>query len=80
MKVRYHPEARAELLAAVDWYEERRDGLGQDLHGEVERAERAVVQNPERWPQWPGAGPGIRRCVLPRFPFSVAFQVQAPTP
>ena len=46
MKVRYHPDARAELSAAAEWYEERRPMLGQDLQTEVRRAEALIAGRP----------------------------------
>jgi hypothetical protein len=33
--IRFHPEARAELRAAVEFYEQQAPGLGRDLVGEV---------------------------------------------
>jgi len=34
----FHPDATAELRAAVGYYEQQRPGLGKDLQREVERA------------------------------------------
>ena len=41
MSFSFHPEAAAEFAAAIDWYEERSNGLGLDLAAEV-RAGRAM--------------------------------------
>jgi hypothetical protein len=49
VKVRYHPDARAEVLAAVDWYEERRPMLGADFLTEVRRAETMIARRPAAW-------------------------------
>ena len=38
MNTLFHPEAEAELNAAIDWYEERQPGLGLDLAAEVQAA------------------------------------------
>jgi hypothetical protein len=51
VKVRYHPDARAELSAAVEWYEERRPMLGQDFQSEVRRAEALIGHQPAAWPR-----------------------------
>jgi len=56
VKVRYHPDARAELLDAVEWYEERRPMLGADFLTEVRRAETMIANGQQRGsagPAWP---------------------------
>lgn len=77
MKIRVHREARAEIESAAEWYSTRRAGLGEDFIGEVSRAFEAIREGPLAWPVWPDTASDlqIRRFVLPRFPFSVAFQV-----
>jgi plasmid stabilization system protein ParE len=74
VKVRYHPAARAEVLDAVEWYEERRPMLGQDFLTEVRRAEAMIASRPAAWPRWPGVTADVRRFKLARFPYCVAFQ------
>jgi hypothetical protein len=74
----FHPEARAELLAAAVWYDERRAGLGDDLVAEVNAVLEEFAAAPMRFPLWPGlsdATPAIRRVVLSRFPYVVACEV-----
>ena len=76
MKVRYHPDARAELSAAAEWYEERRPMLGRDFQTEVRRAEALIADQPAAWPRWPGVLiNNVRRFKLTRFPYCLAFQV-----
>jgi plasmid stabilization system protein ParE len=74
-----HPDAVAEATAAGDWYESQRPGLGADFAGEVERAFEMISENPQTWPAWPGfpIGLGVRRFLLPRFPFALAYVVRA---
>ena len=71
--IRFHPEARQELRAAVLFYEGEARGLGRDLLQEV----WAVLG---RLAEWPASGTpngsDIRRVVLARFPFTVVYQVQ----
>ncbi len=50
MKLRYRPDARAELLAAAEWYEERRPILGQDFQAEIRRVEAMITERPNAWP------------------------------
>jgi toxin ParE1/3/4 len=70
--IRFHPEARAELRAAVEFYEQQASGLGRDLVGEV----RVVL---ERLGEWPQSGAPeedeVRRAILARFPFTVVYTV-----
>ena len=71
-KIRFHPEARHELRAAVLFYETEAVGLGRELLHEV----RVVVS---RIAEWPASGTpdgnDIRRVILARFPFTVVYQV-----
>jgi toxin ParE1/3/4 len=73
-----HPDAQAEIVEAVDWYEQRAAGLGDDLLAEIEAAFRTVIEQPRTWPTWPGTAkvtPSIRRYLLARFRFyAIAFQ------
>lgn len=41
-----HNEALAELDEAIEWYNQRRDGLGVELHDEVSAAIAKVVADP----------------------------------
>ncbi len=54
-------------------------GLGADLAGEVERALRLTSAHPDVWPPWPGlaAALDVRRFLLARFPFAIAFIVES---
>lgn len=78
LRFRYHPEARRELDEAIDWYEEAATGLGGDFFAEVEAAVRDACEHPTRWPPFPGVYPdlGVRRKVLGRFPYSIAWLVE----
>ncbi len=79
MRLVLHPDAVAEATAAGDWYESKRPGLGADLAGEIERAFDMILENPQTWAVWPGipAGLDVRRFLLPRFPFALAYVVRA---
>jgi toxin ParE1/3/4 len=73
-----HPEAQAEIVEAVDWYEQRAVGLGEDLFAEIEAALRTIANQPHTWGPWPGTAnvqPPIQRYLLARFRFyALAFQ------
>lgn len=69
--VQFHPEAEAELLAAVAYYEDQRPGLGVDLRQEVEAAVGLVRQDPQLFPARPTDG--LRKCPVRRFPYAVYY-------
>jgi len=50
MSFQLHPEAEAEFLAAVDWYEERSTGLGADFAAEINAAIQRALAMPLAWP------------------------------
>ena len=80
MPTGFHPEAAAELRAAALWYDERQTGLGDEFAEEVIAASQRIAASPTTYPVWPGlsrpASP-IRRALVQRFPYAVAFEVQA---
>jgi hypothetical protein len=80
VRVELHPEARAELRAAALWYDERRAGLGDELVAEVSAVLGRIGELPSSFPVWPGtagASSVIRKAVVPRFPYVVAFESHA---
>lgn len=70
MSFLFHPEAEAEFLAAVDWYEERSAGLGADFAAEIYATIQRAVAMPLAWPQIDG---DIRRVLANRFPYGVLY-------
>ena len=64
-------EANAELNAAWNWYENQREGLGDDLLGCVDAAFAAVARAPELYVRVDGP---IRRALVRRFPYIVLFR------
>jgi plasmid stabilization system protein ParE len=74
MKVRFHPDARVELLRARAWYEERSPLSAAALAQEIDAAISRIAEAPMRYPQ---AEHGTRRLALPRFPFNIFYRVGA---
>lgn len=68
----FHPEARAELDAAMAWYEQQRSGLGSDLLAEVEAAVARIQQNPQAFPQHNLQD--VRKCLVKRFPYTIYYR------
>jgi toxin ParE1/3/4 len=71
--VRFHDEARVELVEQVVYYESSSPGLGDRFNTEVERAVARATE-------FPGLGSphkyGTRRVFPKNFPFSVVYLVQ----
>ncbi len=70
--------AEAELLAAAEWYEAQRPGLGVEFTAAVLEAAEIVATAPRAWPTWPGMSgqtPPVRRFVMDRFPYTLGFQI-----
>jgi len=72
--VAFDPDARAEFLAAVGYYEECRSGLGHRLRLHVESAVQSIGEDPFRFRV---LHPPFRRCLLQKFPYSVIFSIES---
>ena len=77
MRVEVLPEAQAELLRAALWYEEQRGALGEEFVVAVSTAFDRISEAAESYPTWPGTSAtpvAIRKAVLQRFPYLIAFE------
>ena len=70
MNYAFHPEAEAEFLAAIDYYEDRDPGLGLDFAIEVHSAIGSILSFPTAWPILED---DMRRCRLRRFPYGIIY-------
>lgn len=73
MKSAFHPEAREEFLAAVDYYNESVSGLGAEFAAEVQASVGLIEAFPNTWPEVEFE---IRRCLVNRFPFALLYAVE----
>ncbi|HUT58358.1 MAG TPA: type II toxin-antitoxin system RelE/ParE family toxin [Phycisphaerae bacterium] len=73
MTCSFHPEAEAEFLGAIDFYEAREPGLGQDFAIQVYSTVRRIVSFPRAWPV---LGGDVRRCLTNRFPYGVLYTIE----
>lgn len=76
MKVRILAVARQELDDAVAWYDEQAKGLGREFLDEIDRSVRRAAVFPLSCPK---IEPGMRRCLLARFPYGLIFGVDGET-
>lgn len=66
----FHDEAREEYVESYIWYFERGVHIADAFEHELERAMKAVLEKPERWPVYIGTW---RRALLRRFPFGIIY-------
>jgi toxin ParE1/3/4 len=72
MKHWFHPEARAEFLEAVRYYERQQPGLGRRFLEAVTEAIRRIQAHPNMYRVVFGTW---RQCRVGRFPFGIIYQV-----
>jgi len=74
LSVRLRPAALAELTDAWRWYEEKREGLGDEFRACLDAAMAEIARSPLAWPQVRGEA---RRRVVRRFPYAVIYLIEA---
>ena len=72
MPIEFHPEARAELLAAAEYYESQQAGLSRRFIEAVADAAQHIQATPLAYQVIEGV---FRRCRVLRFPYGVIFQI-----
>jgi toxin ParE1/3/4 len=73
MTFAFHPEAKAEFYAAINYYEKVEVGLGFDFSVEVFATIQNTVDYPAAWPILEG---DVRRCLVNRFPYGVLYSIE----
>jgi hypothetical protein len=74
MKTSFLDAAQSEFVDAIDYYDDRRSGLGFEFAEEVEHALQRINHYPEAWSP---LSLRVRRCVVNRFPYSVIYEIEA---
>lgn len=72
LPIEYHPEARRELIGALEWYSERSRESAQKFFQEVGRAQEAIQKDPHTWALYLY---GTRRYLLERFEYVVVYRM-----
>jgi toxin ParE1/3/4 len=73
LRVVFRRAAKSEFEDAAVWYDEQRNGLGEEFIVEIEEAVSRAAATPARYPIIFG---DIRRTVARRFPYSVYFRIR----
>jgi toxin ParE1/3/4 len=72
LQIVLRPEVEQDLRSARDWYDVRRDGLGDEFSTQVSEMLDKVAQMPEMFAlTWQD----IRKCRLTRFPYNIYYRV-----
>jgi toxin ParE1/3/4 len=79
VRLRFHGEARIEFIAASEWYEEERPGLGDEFVDEVGKGLEAIAAHPDAWPAAARQRRKVaaRRFIVPRFPYVLVYAVRS---
>ena len=72
MRIRFKPEAEAELAEARAWYSLQRQGLDAQLMMRIDEALQRIVQAPEAYPT---VYRQLRRAVIRQFPFAIFYEM-----
>ena len=70
---RFTSAALSELRQAIEYYEERENGLGASFLSEIENTIDRILQNPNAWNP---LSQRTRRCRTHRFPFGLIYQIR----
>jgi plasmid stabilization system protein ParE len=74
LPIHFSRPAQRELDHAVDWYEDRRSGLGDRFNNRVVELITQIVSNPQLFAE---VEDGVREAHVRRFPYCVYFRVLA---
>lgn len=69
------PEARADLVRAAEWYDEREPGssIPLELFDEFDSMVALIAERPEAFPLYRGE---VRRAILTQFPYGVYYLIE----
>ena len=74
-KIQILPRATKEISDAIDWYESRRKGLGEDFWTELKVELLRIQENPLIFPFYGGERKQVRKAVVKRFPYLILFRI-----
>lgn len=75
MRLTFHRLVQREVNEAVQWYEERSRGLGDDFFLKLTTTLNSIIAHPEGHAFWHGSKT-VRRAKLKRFPYAVLYEIR----
>ncbi|HLA96015.1 MAG TPA: type II toxin-antitoxin system RelE/ParE family toxin [Pyrinomonadaceae bacterium] len=72
MNFSFHPDAEAEFLEAIDYFEEVEGGLGLQFSREVFSTVDRIIEYPSGWSPFTSQ---TRRCLCKRFRYGIIYKV-----
>ena len=73
MKARFTPEAEKDLDEAIAWYDERGEGLGDEVLRRIDESVELIERYPEMYPI---VHRRMRRAIVRQFPYQVIYEVE----
>ncbi len=75
MKLSFNRLVQSEANDAVKWYDEQREGLGDDFFLKLKEALNLIASHPENFGFWLGSKT-VRRVKLKRYPHAVLYDIR----
>lgn len=72
--VEFRKEAQLDILEAIEWYEKRRKGLGDEFFIAIENEKHFIETNPYHYED---KYKGIRKAITKRFPYIIYFRIES---
>ena len=69
----FHPEAKSELFARIDYYQDCEKGLGFDFSIEIYSGIQNIISYPFDWPTLEDE---VRRYLIHRFPYGILYSIE----
>jgi plasmid stabilization system protein ParE len=73
LRVVFRRAAQAEFVEAAAWYEQQREGLGEEFIREIETA---IIKASQFHASYPIVSGDVRRTVIRRFPYCIYFRTR----
>lgn len=80
MRLRIIDEAEAEYREAAAWYDQKQSGLGVEFLDALSQTFQFIEEDPQRFARMEmiqKTSREIHRCLLPRFPYAVIYEVRS---
>lgn len=70
----FSTDAEADFRDSFNWYEKQREGLGAQFEDAVFSCLQKISEHPEHYG---GTEGGLRKMLVPKFPFIIAFEADS---